>query len=94
MKSVKCGCETTNCGLCTVHLNGKPVLSCSQLAARCAGSEVVTLEGVQEEAKLLARCLADEGAEQCGFCGPGLVMNVLAMARELERRRRTRWIAS
>ena len=58
MKSVKCGCETTNCGLCTVHLNGKPVLSCSQLAARCAGSEVVTLEGVQEEAKLLDRCLA------------------------------------
>lgn len=85
MKSVKCGCETTNCGLCTVHLNGKPVLSCSQLAARCAGSEVVTLEGLQEEAKLLARCLADEGAEQCGFCSPGLVMNVLTMARELER---------
>ena len=40
---------------------------------------------MQEEAKLLARCLADEGAEQCGFCSPGLVMNVLAMARELER---------
>lgn len=85
MKSVKCGCETTNCGLCTVHLNGKPVLSCSQLAARCAGGQVVTLEGLQEEAKLLARCLADEGAEQCGFCSPGLVMNVLSMARELER---------
>lgn len=83
MKSVKCGCETTNCGLCTVHLNGRPVLSCSQLAARCAGAEVVTLEGLQDEARLLAQCLADEGAEQCGFCSPGLVMNVLAMAREL-----------
>lgn len=84
MKSVKCGCETTNCGLCTVHLNGKAVLSCSQLAARCAGCRVETLEGMQEEAQLLKRCLADEGAEQCGFCSPGLVMNVLAMARELE----------
>ena len=84
MKSVKCGCETANCGLCTVHLNGKAVLSCSQLAARCAGCEVVTLEGMQEEAKLLARCLADEGAEQCGFCSPGLVMNVLAMVGELK----------
>ena len=83
MKSVKCGCETTNCGLCTVHLNGRPVLSCSQLAARCVGAEVVTLEGLQDEAQLLAQCLADEGAEQCGFCSPGLVMNVLAMAREL-----------
>lgn len=82
MHSVKCGCETTNCGLCTVHLDGKAVLSCSVPAARCAGHEVTTLEGMQEEAKRLGACLAGEGAEQCGFCAPGLMMNVFALAKE------------
>ena len=80
--SVKCGCETTNCGLCTVHMDGRAVLSCSVPAARVKGHEIVTLEGLQEEAKALGGCLADEGAEQCGFCAPGLMMNVLALARE------------
>ena len=82
MYSVKCGCETTNCGLCTVHLDGKAVLSCSVPAARCAGHAVTTLEGLQDEAKRLGRCLADEGAEQCGFCSPGMMMNVFALAKE------------
>ena len=82
MYSVKCGCETTNCGLCTVHMDGKAVLSCSVPAARCSGSEIVTLEGLQEEAKQLGECLAGEGAEQCGFCAPGMMMNVFALAKE------------
>ena len=82
MYSVKCGCETTNCGLCTVHMDGRAVLSCSVPAARCAGHEITTLEGLQEEAKLLGACLAGEGAEQCGFCAPGMMMNVFALARE------------
>ena len=59
--SVKRGCETSNCGLCTVFLDDKPVLSCSVLAAR-----------------------ADQGAEQCGFCNPGFIMNALALFREKE----------
>lgn len=80
--SVKCGCETENCGLCTVLVNGKSRLSCSFLAARANGCEVVTLEGVEKEAKLFGSYLAAEGAEQCGFCSPGLIMNVLAMERE------------
>lgn len=80
--SVKCGCETENCGLCTVLVNGKSRLSCSFLAARANGCEVVTLEGVEKEAKLFGGYLAAEGAEQCGFCSPGLIMNVLAMERE------------
>lgn len=80
--SVKCGCETTNCGLCTVHMDGRAVLSCSVPAPRVSGHDVVTLEGLQEEAKALGGCLADEGAEQCGFCAPGLMMSVLALARE------------
>ena len=82
--SVKCGCETSNCGLCTVLLDGKPVLSCSVLAARASGPAVTTLEGVQERAAVFGAFLADQGAEQCGFCSPGLVMTVLAMEAELE----------
>ena len=66
--SVKCGCETSNCGLCTVFLNDKPVLSCSVLAARADKCSVTTLEGLQEEASEFVTFIADQGAEQCGFC--------------------------
>lgn len=82
--SVKCGCETYNCGLCTVFLNDKPVLSCSVLAARADKCSVTTLEGLQEEASEFVTFIADQGAEQCGFCNPGFIMNVLAMTKELE----------
>ncbi len=82
--SVKCGCETTNCGLCTVWINGKSRLSCSILAASVAGQEITTLEGLQKEAEELGTFLANEGAEQCGFCSPGFIMNALAMVQELE----------
>ena len=80
--SVKRGCETSNCGLCTVFVNEKPVLSCSVLAARVEGQEVTTLEGLQEEAADFGAFLADQGAEQCGFCNPGFMMNAIAMFRE------------
>ncbi len=80
-KSVKCGCETTNCGLCTVWLEGDPVLSCAVPMCRVQGKYVTTLEGVLEESAEFARCMAEEGAEQCGFCSPGLIMNVLALDR-------------
>lgn len=82
-QSVKCGCETTNCGLCTVWIDGKSRLSCSVLAASIEGHEVTTLEGVKKEAEEFGRFLANEGAEQCGFCSPGFIMNVLCMMREL-----------
>ena len=81
-KSVKRGCETANCGLCTVFLDEKPVLSCSVLAARVDGRSVTTLEGLQEEAAEFGAFIADQGAEQCGFCNPGFVMNALALFRE------------
>ena len=74
--SVKRGCETANCGLCTVFLDDKPVLSCSTLAARADGRKVTTLEGLQEEAAEFGAFIADQGAEQCGFCNPGFIMNV------------------
>ena len=79
--SVRCACETTNCGLCTVWLDGDPVLSCSVPAARVEGHTITTLEGLKAESEALARAMASEGAEQCGFCAPGLIMNVLALAR-------------
>lgn len=82
--SVKRGCETSNCGLCTVWMDEKPVLSCSILAVRANNHSIMTLEGLQEEAKVFADFMANEGAEQCGFCSPGLIMNVLAMEKELK----------
>lgn len=82
--SVKRGCETSNCGLCTVWMNEKPVLSCSILAIRANNHSITTLEGLQKEAKVFADFMANEGAEQCGFCSPGLIMNVLAMEKELK----------
>ena len=82
--SVKRGCETANCSLCTVWLDGKPVLSCSTLALRADGRHVTTLEGLQKEAEEFGMFLAAEGGEQCGFCSPGFIMNVLAMERELK----------
>ena len=80
--SVKRGCETSNCGLCTVFVDDRPVLSCSLLAARADGHKVTTLEGLQEEAEGFGAFIADEGADQCGFCNPGLMMNGIAMFRE------------
>ena len=80
--SVKRGCETSNCGLCTVLMDGQPVLSCSMLTARAAGHSVQTLEGLQEEAKEFVGFIADQGADQCGFCNPGFVMNTIALLRE------------
>ncbi len=81
-RSVKRGCETSNCGLCTVLMDGSPVLSCSVLAARADGCQVQTLEGLQEEAEQFVGFIADQGADQCGFCNPGFVMNTIALLRE------------
>ena len=80
--SVKRGCETSNCGLCTVMMDGRPVLSCSVLTARADGHTIETLEGLKEETEEFGAFIADQGAEQCGFCNPGFMMNALALFRE------------
>ena len=80
--SVKRGCDTSNCGLCTVLMDGKPILSCSTLAVRADGHEIYTLEGLQAEASDFVGFIADQGADQCGFCNSGFVMNTIALLRE------------
>ena len=84
LHSVRSGCDSSNCGICTVWVDAKPILSCSYSAARAEGRRVTTLEGVRAEAEGLMTYMAAEGAEQCGYCRPGVQMSVLAMTRELE----------
>jgi len=81
--SIRKGCNTSCCGLCTVWIDGKPTLSCTALSFRMQGKSVTTIEGVEEEAAEFARILVAEGAEQCGFCSPGFIMTVLALKHEL-----------
>lgn len=81
--SVKRGCDTGCCGLCTVWIDKKPTLSCATLAIRADQKEITTIESLQQEASEFADVLVKEGAEQCGFCSPGFIMTVLAMKDEL-----------
>lgn len=82
--SVKNACDTGSCGVCTVLLDGDPVLSCSYLAAKADGHSITTAEGVQEEAEKIGTCMNEEGAVQCGFCTPGFVLTVISMKDHLK----------
>ncbi|MFT9496099.1 (2Fe-2S)-binding protein [Anaerosolibacter sp.] len=82
--SVRKGCDTTCCGLCTIWIEEKPVLSCAMLSVRADGKTITTMEGLQREAEEFAQVLVAEGSEQCGFCSPGFILTVLAMKRELK----------
>ncbi|NMC30878.1 MAG: 2Fe-2S iron-sulfur cluster binding domain-containing protein [Veillonellaceae bacterium] len=82
LASLKQGCDTASCGICTIWIDAQPVLACATLAVRVSGRRVTTIEGVADEAAEFAKFLVAEGSEQCGFCSPGLVMTVLAMRRE------------
>jgi aerobic carbon-monoxide dehydrogenase small subunit len=72
------GCDTTQCGACTVALDGVAVKSCTVLAAQASGHEVTTIEGLAPEGQLhpLQRAFQDEHALQCGYCTPGMVMAI------------------
>jgi len=78
---VKRGCETGECGTCTVLLNGKPVNTCLLFAAQAEGCEVLTIEGVAQGAKLdpLQEAFLDLGAVQCGFCTGGMLLAAKAL---------------
>lgn len=83
LSSVKRGCETSNCGLCTIWINKKPVLSCSVLSIKADGLDITTMEGLEKEAEEFAKILIQEGSDQCGYCSPGFILTVLAMKNEL-----------
>jgi carbon-monoxide dehydrogenase small subunit len=70
------GCDTSNCGACTVHLNGQSVKSCSVLAVQADGGEVLTIEGLARDGELhpVQKAFNECHALQCGYCTPGMIM--------------------
>jgi carbon-monoxide dehydrogenase small subunit len=79
------GCDTAQCGACTVLVDGKAIKSCNRLALQCANQTVLTIEGVApnaHELHVMQQCFSQHHALQCGFCTPGFVMRALAMVHE------------
>ncbi len=70
------GCDTSQCGACVVHINGKAVKSCTALAVACEGADVTTIEGIAKNGKLhpMQEAFHENHGLQCGFCTPGMVM--------------------
>ena len=70
------GCDTTNCGACTVHVDGESVKSCTLLAAQCDGAEITTVEGLAQNGTLhpVQQGFWDQHGLQCGYCTPGMIM--------------------
>lgn len=77
LTGAKLGCDVGDCGTCTVIVDGESVNSCLMLAARAAGSDVTTVEGLANSQQLhpIQQAFEEHGALQCGFCGPGMIMS-------------------
>ena len=75
------GCDTGNCGACTVHLDGRPVKSCMLLAVQADGRRITTVEGLAPDGELtpLQRAFNEHHALQCGYCTPGMLMSATAL---------------
>ena len=75
------GCDTSQCGACSIHLNGKAVKSCSVLAVQVDGSEVTTIEGIADGEKLhpMQEAFRENHGLQCGFCTPGMIMSSIKL---------------
>jgi carbon-monoxide dehydrogenase small subunit len=75
------GCDTGNCGACTVHLNGEPVKSCMLLAPQADGASITTVEGLAPDGELtpLQQAFNEHHALQCGYCTPGMLMSASAL---------------
>ncbi|SDP00613.1 carbon-monoxide dehydrogenase small subunit [Actinopolyspora xinjiangensis] len=78
------GCDTSNCGACTVHMDGHSVKSCSVLAVQADGHEVTTVEALSQDGRLhpMQQAFHDNHALQCGFCTPGMIMQALDLLAE------------
>ena len=77
------GCDTGQCGACTVHVNGRAVKACNILAAQAQGAEVVTIEGISNgELHPMQAAFRDHHGLQCGFCTPGMVMNAIELVKK------------
>ncbi|HSE90003.1 MAG TPA: (2Fe-2S)-binding protein [Candidatus Binatia bacterium] len=78
------GCDTTHCGACTVHLDGKPIKSCTLFAVQADGCEITTVEGLEQDGTLhpVQEGFWQEHGLQCGFCTPGMMMTSLALLKE------------
>ena len=84
------GCDTSQCGACTVHVNGKAVKSCTMLAAAANGSEVTTIEGVANgELHPMQKAFNDNHGLQCGFCTPGMIMSGIDMVNRYKAEGKT-----
>ena len=84
LTGTKVGCDTSQCGACTVHLDGLPVKSCTVLAVQADGAEVTTIEGLQSNGGLhpVQQAFWESHGLQCGYCTPGMVMTVAALVAD------------
>ena len=81
LTGTKRGCDNSTCGTCVVVMNGKPIKSCNTPAVKAAGADVITVEGLSKGMELhpIQTAIAESGAVQCGFCTPGIVMELYGL---------------
>jgi aerobic carbon-monoxide dehydrogenase small subunit len=91
LTGTKRGCDTVSCGACTLLIDGMAVKSCSVLAMQAEGTKIATVEGLEVKGKLapIQEAFLDEGAYQCGFCAPGMIMSAQGLLNE--NKKPTEW---